>query len=79
MKSTPDEFFRVVPQEEMPLGPPVAILEIDGEPLWLLREGTPLPDLVRELNFLTTHLVSNGLWKPQRGDDAAPPRMQHAG
>lgn len=73
-----DEIFRVVPAHEMPSGPPVVILEIDGQPRYLICEGTPLPVVVAECNRLSTHLIRHGLWRPQQ-DGTQPPRMRHAG
>lgn len=77
MDSTADEIFRIVPGASMPPGQDVVIVEIDGQPRWLIRDGVSLPDLVSELNQLSTHLVRHGLWVPQRGD-TEPPRMRFA-
>jgi hypothetical protein len=72
-----DEIYRIVPDADMPPGQNVVLIEIDEQPRWLIRDGVPLPDLIAELNVVTTHLVRHGLWVPQR-DDTLPPRMRFA-
>jgi hypothetical protein len=77
MDSTADPIFQIVPEADMPPGHTVLHLDVDGQPRWLIREGTPLPEIVAELNQLATHIVRHGLWRPQR-DDKQPPHMRHA-
>lgn len=61
-----DTIFQVVPGNALPPGPPVVIIEIDGAPRWLIREGAPMPDVIDEMNRLGTHLVRHGLWEAHR-------------
>lgn len=77
MDSTADRIYQIVAEDDMPPGHTVLHLDINGQPRWLIREGTPLPELVAELNRLSTHLVRHGLWTQQR-DDQQSPRMRHA-
>lgn len=76
-----DDVFRSVPKDALP-DLPVVLLEVDGQPRWLIREGEASPELIEELNRLTTHLIRHGLWNPQpqpkRERRGRVPRMRHA-
>lgn len=69
-----DRIFRTVPESVIPAsGPPVIYVEIDGQPRWLIREGTSLEDALAEMDRIGTHLVRHGLWAAQDGGDHTPP------
>lgn len=75
-----DRIVRTIPADRFPAdGPPVIFVDVDGQPLWLIREGADLADVVAELDIISTHLVRHGLWAPQRDDEKPPsPRLSHA-
>lgn len=78
--ATTDGIFRTVPGSAFPpSGPPVAYVEIDGQPRWLIREGTPLEDAVAAMDRIATHLVRHGLWAAQPDGDRKPPPLRRAG
>lgn len=72
--TTTDGIFRIVPAETFPPGAkPVAYLEIDGRPRWVVREGADLPEVVAELDTIATHLVRHGIWQMTDGGDFGSP------
>jgi hypothetical protein len=72
-----DGVFRIVPAAMFPTtAEPVAYVEVDGRPQWLIREGTNLDEAVDALDRIASHLVRHGIWRLQR-DDTAPPRLRH--
>ena len=81
MAATTDRVFQTVPAALFPAdAPPVVLLEIDGHPRWLVREGTPLDVVIADLDRIGTHLVRHGIWQPQPDDEQKPPpsRLRHA-
>jgi hypothetical protein len=76
--SDTDGIFRLVPEHAMAPDQPVVLIDDNGRPTYLIRENTPLPVVVAELDRLATHVVRHGLWIPQP-ESATPPRLQHAG
>lgn len=73
-----DDVVRSVPKDALP-DLPVVLLEVDGKPRWLIREGEASPELIAELNRLATHIVRHGLWVKQRERGNRVPQMRHAG
>lgn len=73
-----DQIFQLAPADTMPPGPDVILMEIDGQPRWLVREGADLPAVVEELNRIGTHVVRHGLWVAQDcGVQKPPPPLRH--
>jgi hypothetical protein len=76
MEPTADNIFRTVPQDALPEGDPVAYVETPSGPRILIREGTPLPEVIAHLNPIATHIVRHGLWRPQP-ETATRPQLRH--
>jgi hypothetical protein len=70
-----DGIFRTAPAAAFPPSAPCVILvDVDGQPRWIIREDAPMADVVAELDRIATHLIRHGLWKPcDGGGDLVPP------
>lgn len=73
-----DGIFRLAPAAAFsPAGQSVVLVEVDGEPRFLVKEDAPLSDVVADLDLLATHLVRHGIWRRQ-DDGPAPPPLRNA-
>lgn len=69
-----DGIFRTIPAAAFPpSAPPVVLVQIDGNPRWLIRDDTPLDIAVAEIDRIASHLVRHGLWAPVPDTDTKPP------
>jgi len=79
--TTMDGIFRTVPAAAFPptVTEPVAYIEVDGQPQWIIREGADLCDVVAELDRIASHLVRHGIWRLAGDSDQKPPspRLRH--